>query len=102
MLTLKHRLQPPPDLHRAALAVRAMRQPVVIVHQDAPATTARIRDLEAQLATAQRQLAERAHREDRVNAITLRLVDNRAAWLAKTGKGPAPHITITTHHVDVA
>lgn len=65
------------------------------------ATTQRLQELEAQLAAAQAQLAERAQREERVKAITLRVVDNRAAYAAKTGAGRRPAVTITSRYVDV-
>ena len=108
-LTLRKRLSLPPhavaraNLHRAAHTVRSM-QPAVVIHDAASAALkARVRQLEAELHTAQTAAAARAHREDRLQAVTLRVVDRRAAWAAKMGlKQRLPLVAITSQHVITA
>lgn len=95
----------PLDLAATSRAARALRQPVVIVpaSRETAALRQRVAELESALATAQRAATERAQREDRVAAITVREVDNTAAFAARLGRrsGPA-RVVITTQHVDVA
>jgi len=60
---------------------------------------ARIAALEAEL----KQATAKAHREDRVAAITLRVVDRRASWAARMGlrhgQRGMPQAVITTRQV---
>jgi D-aminopeptidase len=117
-LTLKNRIQG--ELAKAATTVSQMRAPVVVVAND----TRRVRELEAeverlqaqQLETARLEAAklarvksgleaevarlraeqvERAHRQLRVDAITISVVDGLETWRRKMGIDAQPRkITI--------
>lgn len=106
ILTLRRRPGPPPGpaglvtLNRRRRGQTSSVPPASI----AEAAAARIQELEAQLTAERAQLAElvqRAHREERVEAITLRVVDRRAEYAAKTSRGRSAAVTITSHYVDV-
>lgn len=111
MLTLKKRISLPPEavarvnLHGAAQTLRTM-QPATVVIRDygeRDALQARVQQLEAQLHAANTAAASRAHREERVKAITIRVVDGRAEWAAKMGlQCTAPLVAITSRHVITA
>jgi ABC-type nitrate/sulfonate/bicarbonate transport system ATPase subunit len=93
-------------LSHSAATLRTMRQPaVVIVHHDA-AELARLRAENARLTSerdaAQNAAAARAQREERVKAITLRVVDGRATWAAKIGLKRPPLVALTTRRVITA
>jgi hypothetical protein len=63
----------------------------------------RVAELEAELAKTGDVAKARAHRDERVKAITLRVVDNRATWVAKMGlKQRAPLVAITSTRVITA
>lgn len=116
MSTLKHpRYSLPPkaltrvNLMRSASALREMQRPAtppaVIVQHDA-AELARLRAENARLVSerdaAHHAAAARAQREERVKAITLRVVDGRAAWAAKIGLRRPPLVALTSRHVITA
>lgn len=101
----------PANLVRAALTAQSLRSPrppaVFILPPSAKAresakleaikTTAellsRIHTLEAEKA----EMINRAHREERMKAITCRVVDNRTSWRAKMGfRGAQATSTIVT------
>lgn len=85
-----------------ALSARSLRgmhaTPAVIVQMGDVAEVARLKaalvKAEKERDAAVRAAAERAHREDRVRAITLRIVDRRAEWAAKTGLTQAPPLVV--------
>jgi len=95
-----------PDLTRAALAVRDMQRGVIVLPAkpgvEAASLLARIRALEVELAKEREEQARRAHREDRVKAITLRVVDGRAAWRAKMGLRREALVVIQSHQITTA
>ena len=112
MLTLKKRISLPPqavtrvNLHSAAHTLRTMQTPATVVIRDygeRDALQARVQQLEAHLHAATTAAATRAHREERVKAITIRVVDGRAEWAAKMGlQCTAPLVAITSRHVITA
>jgi hypothetical protein len=83
------------NLQPAAAVLRTM-QP------DTAALQARVKELETALRKANAATVARAHREDRLNAVTIREVDNRAAWYAKQPKGRQPQVILTPRHVITA
>ena len=113
-LTLKKRISLPPqavtrvNLQTAAHTVRSMQAttPATVIIRDyaeRDALKLRVAELEAELAKTGDVAAARAHREERLKAITLRVVDNRAAWAAKMGlKQRAPLVAITSTRVITA
>jgi hypothetical protein len=112
-LTLRKRISLPPqavtrvNLQSAAQAVRGMQgTPATVVIRDygeRDALKARVAELEAELAKTGDVAKARAHREERLRAITIRVVDNRAAWAAKMGlKQRAPLVAITRRHIITA
>jgi hypothetical protein len=93
------------NLATAAQTLRGMQPATVVMHDYAArdALAAKVRQLEAQLHTATTAAAARAHREERLKAITLRVVDGRANWYAKMGlKQRVPLVAITSTHVITA
>lgn len=112
-LTLKQRLSQPLSpqevtalrLRSAAQALRTM-QPATVVIRDygeRDALRDQVKQLEAELNATRNAAAARAHREERVKAITLRVVDRRSAWAAKMGlQCTAPLVAITSHQVITA
>jgi hypothetical protein len=76
------------QLDRSATALRLMQGPAVIVRRDEAEITrlkAALKAAEEARDAALNAAAARAHREERVKTITLRVVDNRLAWAAKMG-----------------
>jgi len=74
---------------------RMQAAPAVVLVQD-PALVARVAELE-------RQLAARAHREERVKAVTIRVVDRRAAWESKMGlRQRQPLVALTSQRIVTA
>ncbi len=110
-LTLKQRISLPPKaitrvhLQSAAATLRTM-QPATVVIRDygeRDQLQARVLQLEAELLKATTDAAARAHREERIKAITLRVVDRRTEWAAKMGlQRKAPLVAITSRHVITA
>lgn len=112
--TLRKRISLPPgaitrvNLHTAAQTVRGMQAttPATVVIRDyaeRDALKLRVAELEAALAHKDDAAAARAHREERLKAITIRVVDNRHAWAAKMGlKQRAPLVAITSTRVITA
>lgn len=106
-MKLATRYASPPGLSEIERAVQNLRQPVVIVqaspHQAAETQQlARIAELEAALAAATRTantVLERAHREDRLDRLTKRVVDRRAEWYAKQPRVRLPHIIVSPTQV---
>lgn len=111
MITLKKRLSLPPraitrvQLIESATRLRQMQQPMLIIEHG----TARIEELEKELAKARAErdaarnaAVERAHREERVKAKTIRVVDNRAAWQAKQPKARLPMVAMHSTRVITA
>lgn len=113
MLTLKSNrsISLPPGavtraaLHSAAATLRTM-QPATVVIRDygeRDQLQARVQQLEAELLSANNAAKTRAHREDRIKAITIRVVDRRNEWAAKMGlQSKAPFVAITSRHVITA
>lgn len=110
-LTLKKRISLPPkaitkvNLQTAAEKVRGMQVATVVIRDygDRDALQARVLQLEAKLNAANNAAAERAHREERVKAVTIRVVDRRAQWAAKMGlQCTAPLVAMTSTHVITA
>ena len=106
-MKLATRYASPPGLSEIEQAVQNLRQPVVIV-QGAPSRAtdtkhlARIAELEAALAAATQTahtVLERAHREDRLDRLTKRVVDRRAEWYAKQPRVRLPHIIVSPTQV---
>jgi hypothetical protein len=95
------------SLAHSARAVRSMRAvPAVIVQSGDVAEIARLR-AELDQARAERDAAlhaaaARAQREDRVRAITLRVVDRRADWAAKQGLKARPLVALTSQRIITA
>ena len=84
-----------------AAKLRSMQAPVVIV-QDA-SLKARVVELEAALTTATDAAKERAHRNERIKAVTIRVVDRRAAWEAKMGlRQCQPLVCLTSQRIITA
>lgn len=85
-----------------ALSARSLRSmqatPAVIVQQGDVAEVARLKaalaKAEAERDAALNAAAARAHREDRLRSITLRVVDRRAEWAAKMGLTQAPPLVV--------
>jgi len=114
MNTLNKRISLPPkaitrvNLQTAAQTVRGMMQAptatvVIRDYAERDALKLRVAELEAALAHTGDVAAARAHREDRLKAITIRVVDGRATWAAKMGlKQRAPLVAITSRHVITA
>lgn len=89
-------------LPSVAAKLREMQAPAVITIQD-PALIARVEELERQLAQTGDVAKERAHREDRLRAITIRIVDRRASWTAKMGlKQQQPLVCLTSQRIVTA
>jgi hypothetical protein len=93
-----------PGLSEIGQRATSLRQPIVIVPaspQRAAETKRdkqRIQQLEAALAQANAlniATIERAHREARLDKLTIRVVDRRADWLAKQPKARSPHIILS-------
>ena len=110
-LTLKQRISLPPKavtrvhLQSAAEKQRSMRVATVVIRDygERDALQARVHPLEAELHAANNAAAARAHREERLKAVTIRVVDRRAAWAAKMGlKQHTPLVAITSTHVITA
>jgi hypothetical protein len=79
-----------------------MQAPAVVVVQD-PALVARVAELEAALAKTGDAAKERAHREERVKAVTIRIVDRRAAWESKMGlRQKQPLVCLTSQCIVTA
>lgn len=113
-LTLKKRVSLPPRaltrvaLTRSAETLRQMQTatPAVIVQRD----DAEVRRLQAEVSrlkterdAAVKAAAERAHREERVKAITLRVFDGRAIWAAKMGLNQTtPVVALTSRRIHTA
>lgn len=101
---------PAHTLTRAALRQSAeitahMRQPAPVLLIENATTTA----LRAQLSAARAEITqlksaslERVLREQRVQAITRRVVDNRSAYAAKLGLRTPPQVVITSRQVITA
>jgi hypothetical protein len=95
-------------LSHSAAALRTMRSPAapVVIVQHAAAELARLRTENARLLTeihaALTASAARAQREERVKAITIRVVDGRAIWAAKQGLKRPPLVALTTRRVITA
>lgn len=113
MLTLKQRIPLPPRAHtmavalpRAAQAVREMKTASFVVVKDEAEIArlkAELKAAQAALKTAANAAAARAHREERLKAITIRVVDRRDAWAAKMGlKQRAPFVAITSERIVTA
>ena len=110
-LTLKQRIPLPPqavtrvNLIGAAQQLRRM-QPATVVIRDygeRDALRLQVQQLEAELHQTQGIAAARAQREERVKAITRRVVDRRSEWAAKMGlKRSAPLVAITSTHIITA
>jgi len=84
-----------------AAKLRSMQAPAVIV-QDA-SLKARVVELEAALTAATDAAKERAHRNERVKAVTIRVVDRRAAWEAKMGlRQQQPLVCLTSQRIITA
>jgi len=108
-LTLKRRVHLPlkamtrVQLIRSAEALREMKAPAVFIDTNTDEVAklkARVSELTAERNAALKSVAERAHREERVKSITLRVVDNRAGFAAKLGsKKRVPLVTITSQHI---
>jgi len=103
MTTARPRAQLP-DLSEVATRANQMRSPAVFVtasplrEAETKRDKARIQELEAALAAAQaanKATIERAQRESRIEAVTIRVVDRRADWEAKQPKARSPHIIVT-------
>jgi hypothetical protein len=79
-------------------------EPVVIVKQDthAEALRSQIEALKAENTALRSAAHERAHREERIKAITIRVVDNRAAYAAKLGLKRPPLVVIRPQRVITA
>lgn len=110
-LTLRSRIALPPravtrvHLQSAAATLQRM-QPATVVIRDygeRDALQARVLQLEAKLHAANNAAAARAHREERVKAKTIRVVDRRHEWAAKMGlQCTAPLVAMTSTHVITA
>jgi len=84
-----------------AAKLRSMQAHVVIV-QDA-SLKARVVELEAALTAATDAAKERAHRNERVKAVTIRVVDRRAAWESKMGlRQQQPLVCLTSQRIITA
>ena len=110
-LTLRPRICLPPkavtrvNLATAAQTLRGMQPATVVIrdYAERDALAAKVQQLEAQLQTATTAAAARAHREERLKSITIRVVDGRANWYAKMGlKQRAPLVAITSSRVITA
>jgi len=79
-------------------------EPVVIVKTDTESAALRqqIEALKAENTALRCDAAARAQREERVKAITLRVVDNRAAYAAKLGLKRPPLVVIRPTRVITA
>ena len=95
---------PLPDLTEVATRANQMRAPAVFVtasplrEAETKRDKQRIQELEAALAAAQaanKATIERAQREARIEAVTIRVVDRRADWYAKQPKARSPHVILS-------
>lgn len=79
-----------------------MQTPTVVIVQD-PALVARVAELEAALAKTGDVARDRAQREERVKVVTIRVVDRRADWEAKTGlRQKQPLVCLTSQRIVTA
>ena len=110
-MTLRTRIPLPPKavtrvhLQSAAATLQRMLPATVVIRDygERDALQARVHQLEAELLSASTAAASRAHREERLKAITIRVVDRRSAWAAKMGlKSTAPLVAITSNRVITA
>jgi len=90
-------------LRQSAEITAHMRQPVLLIENT---TTTALRE---QLSAARAEITqlkaaalERVLREERVAAITRRVVDNRSAYAAKLGLRTLPQVVITSRQVITA
>jgi len=105
-MKLAHQTRKTPlvDLSEVAQRASALSSPVVFVtasplrDAETKRDKQRIQQLEVALAQATAINAaaiERAHREARLDKLTISVVDRRADWYAKQPKARTPHITLT-------
>ena len=70
--------------------------------EDQASLLLRIDKLTRELSAERKRNAERAHREERVRAITVREVDRIAEWYAKQPKARTPHVLIKSEKIVTA
>jgi len=89
-------------LPAVAAKLREMQTPAVVIVQD-PALVARVAELEAELAKATGNAAERYQRAERMKTYGGRTVDGRAAWEAKMGlRQKQPIVCLTSQRIVTA
>ena len=103
-IALKQRISLPPKamtrirLQSAADTLqRKQTTPATVVIRDygeRDQLQARVAQLEAELLKVSNAAAERAHREERVKAKTIRVVDRRHEWAAKQPKARLPNVAM--------
>jgi hypothetical protein len=92
-----------PGLSEVGMRAHVLRVPVFVTasplrEAEAGRDRQRIQELEARLAQAQalnEAAVRRAHREARLDKLTIRVVDRRADWYAKQPKARLPHVIVT-------
>ena len=89
-------------LPAVAAKLREMQTPAVVIVQD-PALVARVSELEAELAKATSNAAERYQRAERMKTYGGRTVDGRAAWESKMGlRQKQPLVCLTGQRIVTA
>ena len=89
-------------LPAVAAKLREMQTPAVVIVQD-PALVARVSELEAELAKATSNAAERYQRAERMKTYGGRTVDGRAAWESKMGlRQKQPLVCMTSQRIVTA